>query len=187
MTKYILHGGVAKRDTIANRKFFFEIINGLPEPHNILIVCYAKEKDFWQETLEKDKLRFSLAAPEKVLDLVLANENINVFIEQMKQADAIYLHGGNSHVLQEYLEKIPNLKNLWKDKTIAGSSAGACVLGKYYYENDDDTYNKGLGLLPIKVFCHYTEKQADKLEKLKRYGEKFEIRAIPEEKFLIIE
>ncbi|MFA6306318.1 MAG: Type 1 glutamine amidotransferase-like domain-containing protein [Patescibacteria group bacterium] len=187
MTKYILHGGAAKKDTIANKNFFFEIANNLPDSNNILIVCYAKEKDSWQEELGKDRHRFFSAAPQKAFDLILADENASVFIEQIKQADAIYMCGGNTSILKKYLEKISNLENLWKDKIVAGSSAGALVLAKYYYENDDDAYDKGLGILPLKIICHYTEELADKLERLKRYGGKFEVRVIPEEKFLIIE
>jgi len=43
-------------------------------------------------------------------------------------------------------------------KTIAGSSAGAYVIGKYSAFHDDESggkIRKGLGLLPLRVVTHY--------------------------------
>ena len=187
MTKYILHGGAAKRKTKANQEFFFEITKDLSDPVNVLIICYAMERKVWEEVLEKEKETFSNASPEKVLNWVLASEETDILIEQINKADAIYMHGGNTHILKEYLAKVPDLENLWKDKVVAGSSAGALVLSKYFYENDDNTYSEGLGILDLKTFCHYTAEKSDKLEKLKRFGDDVEVRSIAEEKFFIYE
>lgn len=192
MTKYILHGGYTSRKTDDNKKFFSEIVKGLSNPVKILCVYYAKEdKSKWSELFENDKENFSFASPQKTLNLEIANDKTDAFIEQISNADVIYMRGGKStHILQEYLEKVSDLEKLWSGKVVAGSSAGAIVLSKYYYENDDDMrpYNKGLGILPIKVFCHYTQEQSDKLRKLKEYGENIEtIYTIPDEKFFIIE
>jgi peptidase E len=192
MTKYILHGGNTGRKTDDNKKFFHEITNDLLDPVRILCVYYAKEdKSKWPELFVNDQENFSSASPEKSLIFDMANDKTIIFIEQLKKADVIYMRGGNStRILQEYLEKVPNLKNLWKGKVIAGSSAGAIVLSEYYYENGDEArpYNKGLGILTIKSFCHYTEDQSDKLMKLKEYGENVEnVYTIPDEKFIIIE
>jgi len=186
-TKYILHGGAASRETEDNKKFFKEIMKGLSDSSNVLVVCYAKPRETWNEILEAVKKTFSYASPQKVLNFELASDKTSAFIEQINRADAIYLLGGDSHTLKEYLSRVPNLSELWEDKTIAGSSAGALVLSKYFYENDDDTYNEGLGILPFKIFCHYTEEKSDKLEKLRSFGENIKIRTIPEEKFFIIE
>ena len=188
MTKYILHGGQAGRQSPDNKKFFLEMVNGLSDKVNVLCVLFAREKDVWNEKFEEDKRNFSSASPQKVFRFVLANDKTSAFTEQIKQADVIYLKGGNTHWLQDHLAEVPDLKNLLTGKVVAGSSAGALVLSKYYYENDDDTYNKGLGILPIKTFCHYEEEKSDKLTKLKEFGENIEtIYTIPEEKFFIIE
>lgn len=187
MTKYILHGG-AWQPTADYKKFFSEMISGLSEGANILCVYFAREKDMWNENFAEDKMKFSSVSQQKVFNYVMANDKTSAFIEQVKQADLIYIRGGDTHVLQEYLEKISSLESLLYDKVVAGSSAGALVLSKYYYENDDDTYNQGLGILTIKTFCHYTEENSDKLTKLKEFGENVEaVYAIPEEKFFIIE
>lgn len=187
MTKYILHGGAAKKETEDNRKFFIEITKGLPDPVSLLIVCFAKKKDIWDEVFENVKLTFSWALPEKQIEFVLASENTETFIEQIKKANALYMLGGETRVLRDYLAKVDNLEELWSGKVIAGSSAGALALAKYWYENDDDTYNKGLGIFPFKLFCHYTEKKSGKLNGLKEYGDDSEVKTIEEEKYFIIE
>jgi len=185
MTKYILHGGASKRETEDNKKFFREIADSLPNSAEVLVVCYMMVGKDWPEVLKADKRKFSSAAPDKKLNLVLADTHPDVFRGQLKSADAVYLHGGNTHILKEYPDKIPNLENLWQGKIIAGTSAGALVLTKYWYENDDDTYNQGLGILPFKLFCHYSEEKADKLKKLKAFGDNSEVRIIPEEEFFV--
>ncbi len=192
MTKYILHGGATSRESEDNRNFFLEMIKGLSGTVNILCVYYArKDKDKWAFDLENDKQKFSKVVTDQTLNFEIADEDTNIFIEQIKKADVIYMRGGEStHLLQEYLEKVDNLENLWKGKVVAGSSAGAIVLAKYYYENghEERPYNKGLGILPIKAFSHYTDGESDKLEKLKEFGENIEtIYKIPEEKFFVIE
>ncbi|MBU0706914.1 Type 1 glutamine amidotransferase-like domain-containing protein [Patescibacteria group bacterium] len=186
MTKYILHGGAARRDTEDNKEFFIEIVKDIMDPVNVLIVCYAKDKKIWEEAFESVKESFKKALPQKHLNFVLAGHNTEGFKEQLKEVNAVYILGGNTHILQEYLEKVPDLVNLLKNKTIAGSSAGALVFSSYYYENDDDTYNKGLGILPYKTFCHYTEEKTNKLKKLKGFGKNIKIHAIPEEKYIVI-
>ena len=187
MTKYILHGGASKKDTDDNKKFFRAITTNLPNSATILVVCYMMEGKNWDEVLEADKKTFSRIAPNKNLNLVLADKQTSAFLNQIKNADAIYMHGGNTHILKEYLDKIPDLENIWKDKVVVGTSAGALVLAKYWYENDDNTYNIGLGIMPFKLFCHYSDEKSDKLEKLKRFGENIEVRTIAEEKFFTIE
>jgi peptidase E len=187
MTKYILHGGASKYDTDDNKKFFREITTSLSDSATILVVCYMMEGKNWDEVLEADKKTFLTVAPDKNLNLILADKETSAFLNQIKETDAIYMHGGNTKVLKEYLDKIPNLENVWKDKVVAGTSAGALVLAKYWYENDDDTYNVGLGIFPFKLFCHYDNTKSDKLEKLKNFGEDIEVRTIAEQKFFIVE
>lgn len=117
----------------------------------------------------------------------MASENIRDFSNQLKSADVVFLKGGITLSLYKILKKVPNLEKSFSGKIIAGSSAGALVLAKYYYDGDYDTYNEGLGILPIKMICHWGEQRHSKLEDLKKFGEKLEIYAIPEEKFVIYE
>jgi hypothetical protein len=187
MTKYILHGGATSNKTIDNKKFFFEITNGLPDKVNVLCAYFSRPRKEWPKLFKQDKLNFSSASPQKAFNFMLADDKIYALIEQIKKADAIYFRGGNTELLKETLGKIKNLKELWNGKVIAGSSAGAYVLSKYYYSESKDIYGKGLGILPIKAFCHYTEEKSDKLKTFRERGENLQVYTIPEEKFYIIE
>lgn len=189
MTKYILHGGEAGRQTPDNKKFFREMAQDLQGTINVLSVLFARDKEIWQEKFEEDKINFSSASPEKVFNFELATDDISLFIDQIKRADIVYLKGGKTQILQNYLVKVPDLGNLFTGKVISGVSAGALVLSKYYYENDYDSFDEGLGILPVKTFTHYhSENDSGKLEQLREFGESLEaVYAIPEEKFFVIE
>lgn len=191
MTKYILHGGETRRKSEDNKKFFFEMTDGLFNPVNILCVYFAKEKKLWPQLLKEDKVNFSSVAPKKVLNFVLADEKTDVLVEQIKKADVIYLRGGKTGLLKKTLSKVKNLPELWKDKIVSGSSAGAYVLARYYQGNDYgahyDVVGEGLGILPIKVYTHYSAEHRDQLEKLKKSGEELKVYAIAEKKFFVIE
>lgn len=190
MTKYILHGGETGRKSDDNKKFFAEITRHLSDSDKILCVNFARPKDDWEELFEADQVSFAGKNGEKSQSLVLASDKTSAFVEQLKKAKAIYLRGGNTHILKEYLDKVDDLESLFEDKIVAGSSAGALVLSRYFYENDDEDnpFNEGLGILPFKTFCHYSDEKSDKLEELKKYGEDTEsVLTIKEEKFFIIE
>lgn len=187
MIRYVLHGGATRRQTKDNARFFFEVTQGLPESATILCVYFARNRVDWAQLFEQDKINFSSAVPDKNLRFELAQEETNVFVEQIKKTNVIFIPGGSTPILQSHLKHINDLKNLLQNKVVAGSSAGALVFAEYYYENDDDTYNQGLGLLPYKIICHYSEAISGKREQLRKYGKNLEILNIPEEKFLIIE
>lgn len=55
MTKFILHGGRTSKPVVSNKRFFREIVKSLKEPVKILMVCFAKEKNEWEESFEKDR------------------------------------------------------------------------------------------------------------------------------------
>ena len=150
MTKYILHGGKSRIDCENNRKFYKEIFNIDKKEINFLVVSFAKSKDDrdFSEQLEKMKQ----LNPDKIIHFVQAVEK--EFVKQLKKADVVYLRGGSIKPLMHELEKI-DFKELIKNKIVAGSSAGFCVLAKYFYDNDFDTIGEGLGILPVKAFTHF--------------------------------
>ncbi len=183
MTKYILHGGATSVQNQNNKNFFLEITKWWA---NILIVQFARKKEIWDDILTNVGKELQDLASDKELKISLASENTTEFRNQIQKADTLYIMGGNTHILQDYLEKIPRVDKLWTNKTIAGSSAWALVLAKYYYENDDDTYNKWLGILPYKIFCHYAKDKSKFLDKLENFWDNTEIITIEETKFIII-
>ena len=74
----------------------------------------------------------------------------------MEWAQVVYIRGGSTEVLLSELHKQNiHLETALQGKTLAGSSAGAQAISKYYYVVDSLQVGEGLGLLPNKVVVHY--------------------------------
>lgn len=69
MTKYILHGGRAGKQSLENKNFFIEMVNGLPDKASVLCVLFAREKDVWNIKFEEDKKIFLQLRHKKFLIL----------------------------------------------------------------------------------------------------------------------
>ncbi len=186
MTKYILHGGATKIDSEENNKFFKEIVADLADYSRVLLIYFARDEDTWENRLSQEEKKFNLAAGEKKILLTVATKNIPQLIEDIKDSDAIYICGGDTPKLIDVIKEVPDLKSLLQNKTIAGSSAGAYVLSKYYYSKDLKSIGEGLGILPIKSFCHYFETDEKEVKELEDYKEKLELLKIPETKFMVL-
>ena len=157
------------------------MIKGLPANPKLLLVVFA-EKD-WDKTYEKDVKIISNYLGGTPVQILRAKPE--TFEEQVKNVDIIYLRGGNTKKLQKYLEG-KKLKELFKGKVVAGSSAGTYVLSKYYYGNDTKKLEEGLGILPMKTICHYDESLKNKLTTLKNFRKKLDVYALPNYKFVVI-
>lgn len=162
-TKYILHGGFNPGQTEEdNNKFYGEILKDASEGAKILLVCFAKDTERVPTATAKVIAEFNKNKWQKQLTFEIASEES--FVEQVKSADVIYLHGGRTLKLLDTLKRFPNLKELFNGKTVAGESAGANVLAKFCYSPSADEAIEGLGILPIKVIPHYSEEYMDKLD-----------------------
>ena len=159
MVKYILHGGFTSADNELNRTFYEEIVREVPNTGTILL-CYFASKDADNSgRFHEDSQRIKEQSQGKNLKFILANEED--FIDQLKHSDALHMRGGSTPKLLGVLHKYDNLKDKLNGKTVAGSSAGAYVIGKYSAFHDDESGGKvrdGLGLLPLRVVCHYESK-----------------------------
>jgi len=194
MTKFILHGGVASLPCENNDKYYKEIINSVSGPIKILLVYFSVEEDRWPEIFEKHKELFLAQAGDKKIEFMVASRDIKEFIKQIRDNNVIFIRGGDTLMLQGQLEKAANLEELLKGKVVAGSSAGALVFAKYYFDQDhDDKILKGLDILPVKMITHYltTGKYAatsgeNKLRKLENHKEKLPVYAIPETEYVIV-
>ena len=180
-TKYLLHGGFTpgKQDE-DNREFYSEILKDAPEKPNILLVCFAKDSERIPTATTKVMAEFNKNKWQDELFFEVANQES--FVKQVESADIIYLHGGTSLKLLDALKRHSNLGELFKGKTIAGESAGANVLGQVFYSPSSDSVSEGLGLLPIKVIPHYSEKYKGKLDNIKP---ELETLALPEYQFKV--
>lgn len=187
MTNYLLHGGMTGYESKHNDEYFCQMFE-LSGNGKILACYYARPREIWEELLEGDRERFKKAADGKEFELILGSEDAEELANQMKEAGTIYFRGGNTKLLMEKLSLIrAQLPELFFEKTISGSSAGAMMLAKYSCAIDHPDVLEGFGILPIKVFVHYFENQKDNLEKLNNYKENLEIYTIPETEFVIIE
>jgi peptidase E len=156
VTKYILHGGYTSTHNELNRTFYEEIARDVPDRGTILLCYFASKDEDNSGRFKEDSERLKQQSQGKNFTFLLANEKD--FIEQLKQSDALYLRGGSTPKLLAALSKHDGLKEMLEDKTIAGSSAGAYVIGKFSAFHDDESGGKvreGLGLLPLRVVAHY--------------------------------
>ncbi len=153
MTKYILVGGYPHKIADGGKAFAEELVKGFTEPIKLLECLFARPKENWDKVFEQDKEFFQRHLPEKKIELVRAE--LDKFIEQVRWADAIYIRGGDAEELLIELLRTYSLQKELKGKTLAGSSAGADAIAKYYYGLDDLKIGGGLGLLHVKVLTHY--------------------------------
>ncbi|OGZ01858.1 MAG: hypothetical protein A3A43_03345 [Candidatus Liptonbacteria bacterium RIFCSPLOWO2_01_FULL_56_20] len=163
-TKFILHGGFTTGEKQENNPFFQEILSSAPSETKVLLVYFAKEPDRIAKNREEDIEQFNRDKGDKILSFEVATEDL--FPEQVKKADVIYLHGGHSGKLLDALKKFPNLGQLFGGKIIAGDSAGANVLTAAFYSQKIGV-SEGFGLVPIKIISHYREENKDKLNEVR--------------------
>ena len=191
MTKYILVGGYPHKAADTGKAFAEELVKDFNEPIKLLDCLFARPKDNWDIAYNQDIEFFHRHLPGKKLDIVCADPD--KFIEQVRRADAIYIRGGDAEDLLIELLKHQNLQNELDGKTLAGSSAGAGAIAKYYYALDDLKIGEGLGLLPIKVLVHYRSDYNapninwDKVEtELKNHKENLQFLTLKEGQFEIV-
>ena len=170
LTKFILHGGYADHINEKNDKFFQEILNVEKSKLKILLVYFAKDISRYNELKEKNINQFNRSKGEKDLELEVAYEDR--FVEQVKNSDIVYLHGGDNLKLLKFLEKYDGLEELFRGKVIAGESAGAYVLSVCFYDKIGERLIEGLGFTPVKTICHYRGENQEKLEQCPKDLEK---------------
>lgn len=72
-------------------------------------------------------------------------------------ADIIYLGGGSTKVLMDFLNQISFLSLLNEKHFIVGFSAGAIAVCKQGYSLDKENVFEGFGLLPFSVTPHFID------------------------------
>ncbi|MFA5871535.1 MAG: Type 1 glutamine amidotransferase-like domain-containing protein [Parcubacteria group bacterium] len=194
MTKFILHGGETSIPCENNDSYYKEILASTPGPAKILLVYFAIAKERWPENFNTHKKLFLAQAGNKKIEFALASPETREFAKQIKNNGVIFIRGGDTLMLQRQLEKVANFGDLLKGKVVAGSSAGALVLAKYYYNQDYGKILEGFDILHVKIITHYLSPKKyaatsgeDKLRKLENYKEKLPVCAIKETEHIIIE
>ncbi|MFH1694657.1 MAG: Type 1 glutamine amidotransferase-like domain-containing protein [Patescibacteria group bacterium] len=181
MTRYILHGGFPHRDRQENNTFFAEALSTAPKEAKVLLVYFAKEEDRVEKNKEEDVEQFNKNSGGKMLSFQVASKVD--FVEQVKNSDVIYLHGGHTGKLLEALKEFPDFQEAIKGKIVAGDSAGPNVLCAAFYSMKVGV-GEGLGIIPIKIICHYREENKDKLNDIRT---DLETLFLPEFQFKVLE
>lgn len=156
MTKIILHGGFTRDDNELNRSYYREITGDLKDGDTVLVVLFARKKEEWAD-LFQDETRKLTASTGAKLKIELASEDD--FASQLKQANAIVIRGGDTLKLIEIIKRYPDFAEAIKGKVVAGSSAGAYLFSRYYHSGSSNDVFEGLGILPIRITCHYESKK----------------------------
>lgn len=153
MTKYLLNSGGIRNSADKGKKFFNAIIEDLGSKPHILFCFFAVPREDWEEKYEEYVAGFSkqLQKDRKPsFELAFPDE----FSQQIKKADAIYIHGGDDHLLQYWLRQFP-LPKLWEGKVVATNSASSNALSTHFWTCDWRKCMDGFGILPIKFLAHF--------------------------------
>jgi hypothetical protein len=153
MTKYILNSGGIGNASDKGRAFFHEAVRGFGKTPQLLVCVFAQPREDWEENFAQD-----MAASGAIFDgdvrPVLELAFPDTFEEQVRQSDALYLHGGDDHLLQYWLKKF-DLPTLWNGKVVATNSASSNAISRSFWTCDWRQCMDGLGILPIKFLAHY--------------------------------
>ncbi len=153
MTKYILNSGNVSNNFKKARKFFTEVVKGLGTKPKILLCLFSSSREEWEEKYAKDlKILpdFFETGVAPSFDLAFPDS----FKKQLKECDAVYIHGGDDHLVQYWLKQF-EVPKIWEGKVIATSSSGSNAMSKEFWTCDWRTCMDGFGFLPIKFIAHY--------------------------------
>lgn len=154
MTKYILHGGFTSEENASNNAFYKEFTRDVPDKGTILLIYFATREE--KEIPEKSKRhieRIQAQSEGRSFNFVIATKE--KFISQIEESDAICFYGGSTNKLMKVLRTYQNLEPFFEGKTIAGSSAGTYALARFGPSHDEEKIREGLGIVPVRVVCHY--------------------------------
>ena len=190
MQKYILAGGYIHKAKDKGRAFCEELIKGINnKPVKILDCMFARPRESWEEKIKEDNNLFSKFIKDFELELALPEK----FTEQIKKSDVIFLRGGYTQQLFDLLDKDKRWIKELDGKVLAGTSAGAEVIAKYYYVLSSKRTGDGFDLLPIKVVPHWHSDSDEylnldfnkALQELKDYKEELPIYTLTEGEFTV--
>ncbi len=167
MTKIILTGGYPSKAPDGGSAFCRELVVGLQSPVKILEVLFARGGNQWDETIRRDQAFITQHVPNIRCSLQAAEAN--TLSAQVDWADVVYIKGGMTAPLMTALAKSTDWLGHLSGKTVAGTSAGAYALCRYYHELDASGVHKGLGLLPYKILTHWQSSEYGTLADWTKY------------------
>lgn len=197
MTKYILNSGGIQNSEDRGKAFFRKIVEGFGGKPKILCCFFAKPREDWEEKYAEYTAGFTAQMPDGVepnFELAFPD----TFENQIKSCDAIYIPGGDDHLMQYWLKQY-DLPKLWEGKVVSTNSASSNALAKHFWTCDWRQCMDGMGILPIKFLPHYQSEYGSTdprgpidwnkaKQQLEDYGEKgLPIYALKEGEFEVFE
>jgi hypothetical protein len=153
MTKYVLNSGGIKNQPELKKKFHRELISDRGDTPEFLLVNFAQGREYWESKFPAYSNAIAVDLPESVtpsFSLAMPAE----FVAQCEQADVIYFHGGDQHMLLYWMQQY-DMKKLFKNKVVATNSASSDMLAQSFWTCDWRACMDGFGILPIKFIPHF--------------------------------
>lgn len=150
-------------------------------------------REDWEQKF-KDDHGYDFAGAKPILELAFPD----TFAKQVATVDALYLHGGDDHLIQYWLRKF-DIPKIWDGKVVATNSASSNALSTQFWTCDWRLPMDGLGVLPVKFLPHYQSEYGKDdprgavdweagLRALEAYGDtSLPIHALKEGEFVVIE
>lgn len=196
MTKYILAGGNDRQFEDYGVRLAEEVYKTVKRPARILSCFFAVPEDQWRhKTLDReDWFRSCFGA-----DIQYNLARLETLIDQVENADLVYLHGGDSNALMlERMKAFPDIAQALEGKVVVGSSAGANYLSRKFWTRSKRQVMDGSGIVPCGVMVHYGSVDGgfgsgvvdwSNVERAVRaeIGPDAELLKIPEGQFVVIE
>ena len=159
MTKYVLNSGGIKNAPNLKREFHRELVKNLGNNPKFLLCNFAQGREYWEAKFRDYSDAISKDLPDSVSpSFALAMPD--TFARQCSEADIIYFHGGDDHLIQYWMRQF-DLLELFKDKVVATNSASSNLLVTHYWTCAWRQCGDGLGMLPIKLIPHYNSAFGD--------------------------
>ena len=150
--KFILVGGYPHKAEDDGKAFCESLVRDFSEPVKVLVCLFARPKENWEQAFLQDKNFFAVNISSKKVEIKLATQEN--FIEELKWCDSIYFRGGDIDLVH-IMSKFPGWENYLEGKVVAGSSMGAYMLSKYYFDITSNTIKTGTGITNTKVIVHW--------------------------------
>lgn len=155
MTTYILFGGAIRNMTDAQnqnlRDAILERLNS--ENPRIADVTFAEPREVWEQKFrDKHTPTFQRLFGENYQARLVMPDS---FLDDVKWANVVYLHGGDATFLAYYLDKFKDLAEIFTGKVVIGTSAGALYLSAIAWNADWREVKPGRGLVNVAVIPHF--------------------------------
>lgn len=192
-----MQSGGLKTEAEAAQAYFAELLDGLGDKPKLLWCFFATLPDDCTERFEKYTKLFKNYMPEGV-DPINTNATVDDFEKQVREADAIYMHGGTVAPLKKILGTY-DLSKLFDGKSVGTNSASSMVLARHTWSCDERVLEDGLGIFPIKFLAHFNSDYGSDdprgpvdwegaYEELKNYGDtNLPVYALEEGQFVVME